>query len=381
MRLLLPAILLVFVPLAAAQNAVKTPPPGWKEYSPKDKSFTVWLPAQGRSSESEQTMTAQGRKSRFVLVQCDVNNGMKLMAAAIHFPTALDRQADLQEAINVFRDVLLGKLNARIEGEAEIKQGKITGREFLFQAVGRQGRLVVYVTPKCLYQMVLVGTQEQVEGPDANIFLDSFKMQTGANPALAKKGGDPSTTPKTAGTTTPKSTTTAKKTDASSPAKTGATTLVQKSKTGAQTPAKAVWNLDVSMMTFPEGLAAGKIKGRDFVVQTTKFESNGALTLRQGTGFFPDAAIVVFLFGAGQEGLAGKTFEIAAEDTGQRPHIHVTRMEEGKKLPTTKIYLRDYAMKLEFGDEKNGVVLGRIYLSVSDPEQTVVAGSFQVRLR
>jgi len=69
-------------------------------------------------------------------------------------------------------------------------------------------------------------------------------------------------------------------------------------------------------MKFPTGAASGKIMGADFKVEGVKLEATGALTLRQGTGFFPDAAVSIFLPIKAGAGIAGKSFQLAP---GKKP--------------------------------------------------------------
>src|SRR5437870_5806758 len=93
-----------------------------------------------------------------------------------------------------------------------------------------------------------------------------------------------------------------------------------------------------SRATFPGANISsrrGKIMGQDFTVESAKMDSVGVLTLRQGKGFHPDGAMLIFLGAKGREGVAGQTFEVAADvpPGPQRPHIHLKRMLPGETLP------------------------------------------------
>jgi hypothetical protein len=140
------------------------------------------------------------------------------------------------------------------------------------------------------------------------------------------------------------------------------------------------WTDDVAKMKIPESPAAGKILGHDFKVEATKLEPSGALTLREGKGFFPDTAIIIFLKpGAAIE---GKTYEIRKDTPAlERPPIHLKRVPPGQKLPAGPAFVLDYAMKLEFGKIKDGSVPGRIYVCLPDEGRSVVAGTFVLKLQ
>jgi hypothetical protein len=131
---------------------------------------------------------------------------------------------------------------------------------------------------------------------------------------------------------------------------------------------------------FPETPAAGKILGQDFIMESTKLEPSGALTLRQGKGIFADAAIIIFLKPGGVS--EGKTYDIRKDTPAtQRPPVHLQRLMPGQKVPTGSAFVLDYAMKLEFGKAQNGVVPGKIYVCLPDQGRSVVAGTFTLKLQ
>jgi uncharacterized protein YjaZ len=55
--------------------------------------------------------------------------------------------------------------------------------------------------------------------------------------------------------------------------------------------------------------------------------------------------------------------------------------QAGRKVPETKFVMRGYTLQLEFGRKANGKIPGKIYLVLPDPEQTSVAGAFEVPAR
>jgi len=140
------------------------------------------------------------------------------------------------------------------------------------------------------------------------------------------------------------------------------------------------WNLDLTNVKIPETTASGKIHGVRFTVEKANIE-NGILTIRQGKDFFPDYAVLIFLFLKKGEKLAGRTFNISKDKGFGVPHIHMKYKQEGKKFPKTEMFTKKYAMRLEFGKKENGFYPGKIYLSVPDELQSYVAGTFQAEAK
>ena len=130
----------------------------------------------------------------------------------------------------------------------------------------------------------------------------------------------------------------------------------------------------------PVGSAVGKIHGVDFDVEQAAI-ANGILTLRQGSDFFPDYAVLVFLFLKEGETAEGRTFNITKEQGFGSPHIHMKWKQKGQNTPKTEIFMKDYTMRLQFGKREDNVLPGKISLSLPDKEQSFVSGSFFAEIK
>jgi len=117
------------------------------------------------------------------------------------------------------------------------------------------------------------------------------------------------------------------------------------------------------------------IHGENFVSKSAEF-SNSILTIRDGEDFFPDHAVMIFLFLKKDEKPEGKSYNISRTSGFGSPHIHMKWKPENSKVPKTKIFTKDYSMRLNLGTIKNGKLPGKIYLCLPDEKKTVVAGSF-----
>jgi hypothetical protein len=135
------------------------------------------------------------------------------------------------------------------------------------------------------------------------------------------------------------------------------------------------WTLDLKKMTAGGGQVVGKVFGADFKPDKIQLQNTG-LSLRTDTD-----NIHLFLRLKPGQGIAGKSFEWSAEgdDVQDRPHVHV-HIHSAKPIGTGA-YTKGYAMKLEFGAEKDGTVPGKIYLCLPDEKKSWIAGSFTIDLR
>ena len=156
--------------------------------------------------------------------------------------------------------------------------------------------------------------------------------------------------------------------------------LLGKGKKVAETPARAkaspvVWKKDLKNVKIPDTVPGGMINGENFVSKSAEF-SNGILTIRDGKDFFPDHAVMIFLFLKEEEKPEGKSYNISRTSGFGSPHIHLKWKPENSKVPKTKIFTKDYAMRLNLGTIKNNKLPGKIYLCLPDKMKSVVAGTF-----
>lgn len=143
-----------------------------------------------------------------------------------------------------------------------------------------------------------------------------------------------------------------------------------------------LYTLSLNEAQIPDRPAAGKIGGSDFTVESAKLE-NGILTIRQGKEFMADKQFMIFLFLRAGENIEGKSFNFTADKPAigsPTPHIHTTwrTRESGVK---SHVYMKDYAMRIEFGTASNGKIPTKIYLCLPDKQKSYVAGSFDTELK
>jgi tetratricopeptide (TPR) repeat protein len=135
------------------------------------------------------------------------------------------------------------------------------------------------------------------------------------------------------------------------------------------------WRMELEDVRIPNKIAGGKIHGHDFIVEDAKLE-NGILTLRQGKDFFPDYGVMIFLFLKEGEEIEQKVFNVSSDQRSGSPHIHMKWKPKGKDIPKTQMFMKDYAMRLQFFEKEEGKLPGKIYLSLPDEMKSFIVGRF-----
>jgi hypothetical protein len=103
----------------------------------------------------------------------------------------------------------------------------------------------------------------------------------------------------------------------------------------------------------------------------------GVLSFRQGAP--AELALVVMLHAAKGEDLAGKVVQIRS-DQSPAPTIQV-RWKGPDAKPVTQRHRGGYALKVAFGQPANGRMPGKIWLSLPDPDQGFLSGTFDAEIR
>lgn len=129
------------------------------------------------------------------------------------------------------------------------------------------------------------------------------------------------------------------------------------------------WTTDLKKVTIPDVPVMGRIGGKPFHLHSTRFT---AITLHLDD---VDMKITIFHRLKAGQSIAGRTIESSGETGMRDPTVHVWGPKGGAAF-SGRITFR-----LEFGEEKDNIVPGKIYLSVADGHRSVIAGNFTVQLR
>jgi hypothetical protein len=213
------------------------PPEGWVDYTPKDKIFSVFIPKGGKRTERTDTVQVKDQKIRVNIIELESDGKGQFIALSLLLQPKLavpkrapvppvvpvvppvpigpigkgpvrpvppvppvkpvrpgpikpldppsvkpiervdSGPADAQAMTEIMRDVFLKHVKGKVADEKDIKLGEYSGKEYQVTIDSKtSARCRVFVAGTLIQQFAIVGTKEQVEGKDADLFLDSFRM-------------------------------------------------------------------------------------------------------------------------------------------------------------------------------------------------------------
>jgi hypothetical protein len=139
--------------------------------------------------------------------------------------------------------------------------------------------------------------------------------------------------------------------------------------------------LDPSAATIPECRVNGTIGGTNFVVENVRLEATpAAMILRffHGAMTAPDHEIMIYLRLKAGEKLAGHEWTITPEMKGTGvPTVTKRWKADPRYAPRLQNYSTGYALKLELGEMSKGLLAGKVFVALPDPEKSVIAGVFE----
>ena len=130
----------------------------------------------------------------------------------------------------------------------------------------------------------------------------------------------------------------------------------------------------------PTTPAKGEIHGKPFLVESSSIE-NGVLTLRLGKDVTADLEVQVMLPTAPWEVPAGKSFKVMGAADAVAPQIVLAWKEAGQTAPSEQKFTDKYKLLLDFGQEKDNKLPGKIFLTLPDEVKSNVAGTFDADIR
>lgn len=137
------------------------------------------------------------------------------------------------------------------------------------------------------------------------------------------------------------------------------------------------WSLTLSTNALPDAPVAGRIHGRDFIVERATFQ-NGTLTLRLGTRGTMDFGALISFGGAQPESLSGKTINVT-RDAVLAARVTLCWREDAAIMKAT--YTNGYALRLEFGGLNQDRLPGKLYLCTPDADRSYLIGAFNADAR
>ena len=105
--------------------------PGWKEFTPKDRTYTVWIPEQPTSqSDQERSMSIRGQSVKINSMNFQVPEGgpaCRIDQAILEGSLADENPAELQTSI---RDTIVRDVKGRVISEENTLVGSVAAKEY-----------------------------------------------------------------------------------------------------------------------------------------------------------------------------------------------------------------------------------------------------------
>jgi hypothetical protein len=190
-----------FIQPTTARDDSDMPPAGWKEYTPKDKSFRVWIPEKAKNLiEKEQTTPFNGPKDKEKMKQntllFDFAGGLSYLLQESTLPNSATTHFKHGELVNLFRPVMTADIGGKITDEKDVMAGAISGKEYRSDGTNGHVRGRVFVNGgRVLLLRVKSEKKDALDGDNAKNFLESAMFISGAAAAKTPKiigggGGD-----------------------------------------------------------------------------------------------------------------------------------------------------------------------------------------------
>jgi hypothetical protein len=149
-----------------------------------------------------------------------------------------------------------------------------------------------------------------------------------------------------------------------------------KTRAAQRTPPPPVVARKPEPPAIPSQPVKGQVNGKAFAIDASKIEG-GALTLSQGS----DVAVRLEVSTSPWETPIGKSFKLSPASGTESPRIAIFWKDDGSGGAKVKRFDDKYTLQLEFGQESNRKLPGKIYLVLPDEAKTSIAGTFEAEIR
>jgi S1-C subfamily serine protease len=172
------------------------PPESWTDYTPKDKSFAVWLPAKpARQEEKQRNVQLGGQVMRVSSVVGQTADGLTYHAEYLVLPPALASNPPVRLHA-LLRTALLDEGKGRFTESVHAESGTLQGVQYRIEYGDEVARARVFISRGGLVRLVrVIGTADQVVAPEAETILLSFRLPGHALAAQTPKRPPPGGTP------------------------------------------------------------------------------------------------------------------------------------------------------------------------------------------
>ncbi len=176
-------------PKTPKKDDAPKPPAGWKEHSPQDGTFAVWIPEKAmRQSERSRTSTVGGQKMKINALSIEMGGGPSYVVEELIITPALANKFKPGELADLFRDMVASEsAGGKVTEESDVKSGEVAGKEYRIESGKSVAKARVFVSGTKVLFLRVAGTKERVDGEDAKTFLESARFTSGATAAKAPR--------------------------------------------------------------------------------------------------------------------------------------------------------------------------------------------------
>jgi len=148
----------------------------WKLFTPKDGGYSVSLP--GEPTEAKQDVKTATGNIEVTFYALEAKDGAYVVSHSAFPESALKGGTDDKRLDNA-RDGAVASAKGRMKSEKKLTLDGFPGREVVIETDAKGMKAVrtrIYAVNKRLFQTLVVGPKSFVQGKDATMFLDSFKL-------------------------------------------------------------------------------------------------------------------------------------------------------------------------------------------------------------
>jgi len=162
-------LLLAAVPLLLAAEK-----PEWIKFAPKDEKFSISLPKAPRDLSPKASADAPIRSKVYMCQPAAVGDAVYTVNV-----TEMPGKVTPDDV----RDGLISGSKDKVESEKPFQVGTAKGKEFTIKTAGPSPykRVRVCVVKATIYQWMVSGSEADVKGKDADMFLTSFELTESPN--------------------------------------------------------------------------------------------------------------------------------------------------------------------------------------------------------
>ncbi len=163
----------IFSVLALTAGCAK-PVDHWRAFSPPGGRFSILLP--GPAVEQIPKTTTGFEAKKYTIVSA-MSNFSGLSVAYADQPDRSGFQADTNKIFDALREQARVDLRGQLLGEKQITLQGYPGRELRFLiADGHTVLQRIYLVNKRLYSLLIIAGSKGIDSPDAERFMNSFKV-------------------------------------------------------------------------------------------------------------------------------------------------------------------------------------------------------------